>query len=53
MIISPLDDVEADLRQAQKYYPQLRSEGFILDKLVSIISRFVEEKYPNWFIQDE
>ena len=36
-----------------RYYSQLRSEAFILDKLFSIISRFVEEKYPNWFIQDE
>ena len=36
-----------------EYYPQLRSEAFILDKLFSIISRSVEKKYPNWFIQDE
>ena len=30
-----------------KYYPQLRSEAFILDKLFAIISRSVEENYPN------
>ena len=36
-----------------RYYSQLRNEAFILDKLFSIILRFVEEKYPNWFIQDE
>ena len=36
-----------------KYYLQLRNKAFILDKLFSIISRSVEEKYPNWFVQDE
>ncbi|CAD1481277.1 unnamed protein product, partial [Heterotrigona itama] len=36
-----------------KYYSQLRSKAFTLDKLFSMISRSVEEKYPNWFIQDE
>ena len=35
------------------YYPRLRSEAFILDKLFSYISSSIEKIYPKWFNHDE